>query len=173
MTSLRAPFRHCPACAQPSRRDDPRLFLCEACGFRYYHNVAAAVAAFIVHRDTLLLTRRAHAPAAGALDLPGGFVDPHETLEAALRRELAEELALDVSPAAPRYLFSLPNVYEYAGVTYATADSFYRIDCTTRPALTARDDVSEVLWVPVAELEPGSMGLASVRAAVARFKDSL
>lgn len=170
MNALRASFRHCPACARGSVCVDTRVFLCEHCAFRYYHNVAAAVAAFIVHDRELLLTRRAHAPAAGTLDLPGGFVDPGESLEAALARELAEELALAPLPATPRYLFSVPNVYEYAGVTYATADAFFLIACATRPVLAALDDVSETLWLPVGAIDLDEIGLDSAREAVRRFR---
>ncbi|MGE3845339.1 MAG: NUDIX domain-containing protein [Gammaproteobacteria bacterium] len=170
MSALRGPFVHCPACARGSDCVDTRVFLCEHCAFRYYHNVAAAVAAFIVHDGELLLTRRAHAPAAGTLDLPGGFVDPAETLEAALARELAEELGLAPLPATPRYLFSVPNVYEYAGVSYATADAFFLIACATRPALAALDDVSETLWRPVGAIEIEEIGLASAREAMQKFQ---
>ncbi len=170
MNALRAPFRHCPACARGSVCVDTRVFLCEHCGFRYYHNVAAAVAAFIVHDGELLLTRRAHAPAMGTLDLPGGFVDPAETLEAALARELAEELALARLPATPRYLFSVPNVYEYADVTYATTDAFFLIECAVRPTLAALDDVSETLWRSVSAIDLDEIGLTSAREAVRRFR---
>ncbi len=169
MTAQRSPFRHCPQCAQSSACASPREFRCEHCGFRYFHNVAAAVAAFIVHDGYVLLTRRAHAPAAGTLDLPGGFVDPEESLEQALARELEEELGLDVALDDARYLFSLPNLYPFAGVTYATADSFFRVDCATQPAVLARDDVAEVMWVAYADLDPQAIGLDSARAAVSRF----
>lgn len=148
-----------------------REFRCEHCAFRYFHNVAAAVAAFIVHDGQVLLTRRAHAPAAGTLDLPGGFVDPHESLEQALARELDEELGFVLPGKGARYLFSLPNLYEFAAVTYATSDSFFRIDCATRPVLLARDDVEEVMWVNLSEVEPRAVGLRSARAAVVRFVD--
>lgn len=122
-----------------------------------------------MHDGQLLLTRRAHAPAAGTLDLPGGFVDPHEPLEQALARELDEELGLVMPVDAARYLFSLPNLYEFAEVTYATCDSFFRLDCATRPALLARDDVAEVMWVSLFDIEPRMIGLSSTRAAVTRF----
>lgn len=164
-----SPFRHCPHCAARSVCESAREFRCQHCGFRYFHNVAAAVAAFIVHDGHLLLTRRAHAPAAGTLDLPGGFVDPNESLEAALARELDEELALTVLPGAGRYLFSVPNLYAFEGVTYATADCFFRLDCATRPALLAQDDVTAVMWVALNEIATHAIGLDSARTAVARF----
>ena len=86
-------------------------------------------------------TTGAHAPAAGTLDVPGGFVDPGETLEAAVARELEEELGLRIEPQALRYLFTLPNLYPYADVTYATSDTFFRVDLATRPELVARSVV--------------------------------
>lgn len=166
---LRSPFRYCPACRAEYAGQNPREFRCQDCGFRYFHNVAAAGGALLVHDGHLLLTRRAHAPAAGTLDLPGGFVDPGETLEAAVARELEEELGLRIEPQALRYLFSLPNRYPYADVTYATSDTFFRVDLATRPEVVARDDVSEALWLRFAEITPSSIGLASARAAVERF----
>lgn len=169
MSLLHSPFRHCPHCAHSSNCASPREFRCADCGFRYFHNVAAAVAAFIVHDGYLLLTRRARAPAAGTLDLPGGFVDPHESLEQALARELDEELGLAIAPGQQRYLFSLPNHYAFAGVSYATADSFFRIDCATRPLVLARDDVVEVMWLRFDEIDTTAIGLDSARAAVVRL----
>ena len=169
MNALRSPFRFCPHCTHANERHDPREFRCTACGFRYFHNVAAAVAAFIVHDGHLLLTRRAHAPAAGMLDLPGGFVDPMESLEQALARELDEELGLGIAQDAARYLFSLPNLYTFAGITYATSDSFFRLDYSTRPVVLARDDVAEVMWVRFDDIECEAIGLDSARAAVGRF----
>ena len=41
--------------------------------------------------DSVLLIRRAGHPSIGKLALPGGFVDPNETVETAARRELWEE----------------------------------------------------------------------------------
>lgn len=169
MSVLHSPFRHCPHCAHPSECASPREFRCAHCAFRYFHNVAAAVAAFIVHDAHLLLTRRAHAPAAGTLDLPGGFVDQQESLEQALARELDEELGLVIAPGQARYVFSLPNHYAFAGVTYATSDSFFRIDYATRPQVLARDDVVEVMWLRFDQIDATVIGLDSARAAVVRF----
>ena len=68
--------------------------------FIYYFNPSSAVACFIRNsRGELLLVRRAKEPAKGRLDLPGGFVDMHESAEEAAQREVKEEQA-STSPVA-------------------------------------------------------------------------
>lgn len=60
-------------------------------------------------RDRLLLIRRRNPPFAGKFALPGGFVDPSETTEAAARRELAEETGLDARALRLVRVYSKPG----------------------------------------------------------------
>ncbi len=89
-------FRYCPRCGAPDlQHPHDRALHCPQCELTYYHNVAAAVACIVLDdRDHILSVRRAREPAKGTLDLPGGFVDPHESAEAAARRELQEETGI-------------------------------------------------------------------------------
>lgn len=57
-------------------------------------NPQVAVGVVAVCDGRLLMVRRAHPPAAGRWSLPGGRVAAGETLEQAVRRELAEETGL-------------------------------------------------------------------------------
>lgn len=52
------------------------------------------VYARIVHDGALLCVRKTRGPYQGLLDLPGGSPNPAESLDAALARELAEELGV-------------------------------------------------------------------------------
>jgi bifunctional NMN adenylyltransferase/nudix hydrolase len=59
----------------------------------------------------VLLIRRGKKPGQRLLALPGGFLDPHESLEAGARRELLEETGLDLSglSAVREQVFSHPG----------------------------------------------------------------
>jgi 8-oxo-dGTP diphosphatase len=59
--------------------------------------LVAAVALVDADGRVLLAQRPAGKPMAGLWEFPGGKVNPGETPEAALIRELAEELGIDVS----------------------------------------------------------------------------
>jgi 8-oxo-dGTP diphosphatase len=54
------------------------------------------VAAVIIEDDRVVLVRRGRPPAYGEWSLPGGAVEPGETLEEAVVREVAEEIGLSV-----------------------------------------------------------------------------
>lgn len=121
------PIFYCPKCGARSLRQlSPKKFVCgrEHCQFTAFKNAAAAVAAIIeLHDDKIIMTRRGEEPGKGKLDLPGGFVDAHETLEESLEREVKEELGLRIRDLS--YLGSFPNKYPYKGIEYPTVDSVF------------------------------------------------
>ena len=94
-----AKFLFCPCCGSAHFEvNDFKSKRCTDCGFTFYHNSAAATVAVILNsRNELLVTRRAFNPAAGTLDLPGGFVDAGELLRRAScakwRKKQAERLS--------------------------------------------------------------------------------
>ncbi|MET0067481.1 MAG: NUDIX domain-containing protein [Candidatus Thiodiazotropha sp.] len=160
-------FDYCPGCGRMGLTwSEGKRWKCGECGFIYYHNMAAAVAAVLLCDDRILLSVRKHDPARGLLDLPGGFVDPNETLEQALTREIQEELGVDVAMKDWRYLFSFPNRYEFAGISYATSDAFFLKRFAVEPQLRVADDVEDGVWTRLSQLDPGEMGLTSVRRAM-------
>jgi NAD+ diphosphatase len=162
-------FTHCPACG--SERFSPHNIKskqCESCGFVYYVNPSAAVASFILNtQGDLLVCRRGKEPVKGTLDLPGGFVDGNESAEEAVSREIAEELQARVATA--KYLFSLPNEYEYSGLTVPTLDMFYECTLEDTTRLKPSDDVADCFFVPLKDLKPELFGLNSIRKAVGMF----
>ena len=159
-------FRYCPKCGSPRFEENNfKSKKCAACGFSYYFNSSAAVAAFIVDPEgRLLVAQRAKEPAKGSLDLPGGFVDLQETAEEAVQREVLEETGLIVHRTS--YLFSLPNIYTYSKFDVHTLDLFYRCEIDDLSDLQAGDDVEELFFLSENEILPELFGLDSIRRAV-------
>lgn len=95
----------CPVCASPLHGDASHV-ACPACGFEQFENPAATTLALVVRVRELLLVRRAQPPRAGLWDTIGGFVDPGETAEACVRREVHEEIGAEVSDLVPLGTFT-------------------------------------------------------------------
>lgn len=159
----------CPKCNSPSfARVKANEFCCLQCDFTYFHNVASAVAAIIRYKDTILLTKRAIEPAMGKLDLPGGFVDPNESLEQALIREVKEELNLDLHTFS--YLFSAPNQYTYKNVTYDTCDSFFEVVLDIAPNIDCDNrEIENIYWVKFESLNMSELAFDSAKSALQRY----
>lgn len=162
-------FSHCPRCgraAQPTAPDSP--FRCAACGFTLFFNAASAVAALVERADgRVLFIRRAKNPGRGLLGLPGGFVDPGESAEEALRREVREEVGIELERVT--YLTSHANEYLYAEVTYSTLDLFYVARTADPDRAQPLDAVDGVEWADPALVAPESIAFASMRRAIADY----
>lgn len=163
-------FVYCPRCGQPCIEEFRKNGMkCNACDYIYFHNTGAAVAGIIEIGGELLLTERAHAPEAGTLDLPGGFVDYNESSETALAREILEELGIAVS--ALQYLGSFPNQYIYKRVTYYTCDTTFI--CSTDAKITAINCSSEIagyqLFAPDA-IPFDKVGFTSIQTALKAYQ---
>ncbi len=156
-------FKFCPKCGSDKFvKNNIKSKKCEICGFVYYFNSCAATVAVIVNENKeLLVATRAHEPAKGTLDLPGGFVDLHETGEEALRREVKEETGLELDKI--KYLFSVPNIYVYSGFEVHTLDLVYLCEGKDIHALKAEDDVAKLEFIKISELNPDLFGLLSIK----------
>jgi NAD+ diphosphatase len=98
--------RFCGRCGQPTEdKTDERAKRCPACGLINYPRLSPAVIVAVVKDDKLLLARnkRFRGPFYSVL---AGFVEPGETLEACVKREVREEVGLFVKNI--RYFGSQP-----------------------------------------------------------------
>jgi ADP-ribose pyrophosphatase YjhB (NUDIX family) len=144
---------------------------CTACGFLYYHNCAAAVAAIIETPSGIVTVRRASEPKKGFYDLPGGFVHYGETLEGALHREVSEEIGIGIKHLA--YFGSFPNLYVFGDVTYYTTDAVF----TCCQAGSGREfnpstEIQSVEVIPPQDIDPAAVAFDSIRAALGKYVDS-
>lgn len=98
--------RYCSACGQatePNRGGWSRM--CGPCGAEHYPRVDPVVIMLAEHEGRLLLGRQPQY-AAGRYSALAGFVEPGESIEAAVARELKEEAGIQVRHV--RYLCSQP-----------------------------------------------------------------
>lgn len=148
-------LKYCPSCGKETLDwDGEKKWSCPKCDFRLYNNVAGAVAVIIRYGDEIYLTRRNRDPKKGKLDLAGGFVDPKESAEEASKRELFEELQLDIDISKLKYVTSLPNVYQYKEIDYNTIDLFYEYHVPEKFEVNLElSEISEAVWIPLNALD--------------------
>jgi len=162
-------FVYCPKCSVRGLKPGSRKsVVCADCGFEFFFNPAAAVAGIISNdKGQLLVGVRAADPGKGWLDLPGGFVDPGETAEQALAREIKEELNLDVD--SMEYMMSAPNTYYYKGITYHTLDLAFVCHVSDLTGLKAQDDIAAAQFIPPEEIDPARFFFPSIRVFIEQF----
>lgn len=139
----------CPKCGHKSLNwDGEKKWKCKDCDYVMYHNCAGAVAVIIRYKEEILLTRRNQEPAKGKLDLSGGFVDPRESAEETCKRELKEELNIDIDIHQLKYKTSLPNTYLYKDISYNTLDLFYEYEVDKKFDVQLEfSEVSDFIWI--------------------------
>lgn len=96
----------CGHCATPmTQLPTERAKRCPNCGLVNYPRLSPAVIVLIARDETLLLARAPHFPA-GVYGLIAGFVEPGESLEDTIVREVREEVGITIQDL--RYFGSQP-----------------------------------------------------------------
>jgi 8-oxo-dGTP diphosphatase len=111
--------------------------------------VDAVVFGYSPERDlNILLIRRKYTPFAGAWALPGGFVHKDESLEEAVKRELAEEAGLEALYLEQLYTFGAPT-RDPRGRVVSVA--YFGLVKPEHFQLSATTDAAEAQWFAVKE----------------------
>lgn len=98
--------QYCGRCGTPTvPKPDERVRACPACRLSAYPRVAPAIMALIRKGNEILLGRSPHFPP-GMFSALAGFVEPGESLEQCVAREVLEEVGLEVTNI--RYFASQP-----------------------------------------------------------------
>lgn len=156
-------LKYCPKCGSPEfNKSGDRSLKCAACGFHFFINSAAAVAALVTDESgKLMLVTRGVEPNYGKLDLPGGFIDPLESAEDAVKRELKEELGLKVKSL--KYLGSAPNEYVFSEYTVFTLDMAFQVTADSLEHLKPMDDILDYKFYSEEELDYNDIPAPSIK----------
>jgi len=164
-------FRFCPDCGEPlPHPDDPpeRVVAqqCTGCGAVHFRNAKPSAGAVIVRDGKVLLGRRAHEPARGHWDIPGGFLDPWEHPAAGAVREVGEETGLVVALKGVLDLI----IDTYLGRHYVL--TIYYLAEVIGGQERAGDDLGELRWCGPDEL-PDTFAFDNCRQALEAWRRTL
>lgn len=144
LTGWHASHGHCSRCgarSTPSHAGWQRT--CPACGTHHFPRTDPVVIMLVTQGDAVLLGRSSFWPE-GMYSLLAGFVEPGETIEAAVRREVREETG--VTLRAVRYLASQPWPFP------ASLMIGCRAEADGREIRVDPDELEDALWVGRQEL---------------------
>lgn len=98
--------RFCGQCGSEVRQSrTERAKICDACGLVTYPRTSPAIIVLVRRDDRILLARSPHFPP-DLHSVIAGFVEPYETLEEAVHREVREEIGIEITNV--RYVGSEP-----------------------------------------------------------------
>ena len=150
MTELK-PYNFCASCAmklnEPGEEDEKE---CPSCGRTWYRSSSPTAGAAIVKDGRALVTQRGTEPEKGKFDVPGGFLKAGEDPIVGLRRELDEELKVEIDVSMEDCLQMVPH--EYAGPADWVLSIGFKARLT-RGQITPGSDVVAARWVTLEELD--------------------
>ena len=138
---------------------------CAACGGHHFPRTDPVVIMLITHGNAVLVGRSPGWPE-GMYSLLAGFVEPGETIEAAVRREVFEEAGVRVG--AVSYLASQPWPFP-ASLMFGCAGEALNKDLTIDP-----EEIEDAMWVTREEMAEAFAGnhpklLPARKGAIAHF----
>ena len=147
--------RFCGRCGTPTRsRDSERAKECPSCGLTVYPRVSPAMMALVTRGKELLLAR-ANRFTTGMFSALAGFVEPGETIEDCVRREVREEVGVEVADityfASQSWAFPHSLMIAY---TATWAGGEIRID---------DEEIAEARWFHVDDLPKLPMSVSIAR----------
>lgn len=158
--------RFCACCGMPSEISQAGWQRsCPSCGAQHFPRTDPVVIMLITHGDSVLMGRSPGWPER-MFSLLAGFVEPGETLESAVRREVMEEAGVAVG--AVSYLSSQPWPFP-ASLMFGCAGEALSRDIEIDPV-----EIEEAMWVSKSEMMQAFAGehprlLPARKGAIAHF----
>jgi len=162
-------YQFCPRCAHAL---EDRPFegkvrrTCPACGFIYFPDPKVAVVALIEANARVLLIRRALNPGRGLWALPGGYMDAGELPDAALRREVREEVGIEIAVGGLLEIFPMVNG---GGSSLGIVLAFQARPLDPHVNPVACDDAADAVWFSAQEA-PTALAFDSTQRLLAHWQ---
>ena len=155
----------CGRCGHPAVQDErERMMRCPVCGQRNYPRIAPAVIVGVTDGDRIMMTRYAGRAYKGHA-LIAGFCEIGESVEETVRREVMEEVGLQVKNI--RYYKSQPW-----GFAFNLLMGFYcEVDGDTRVTMD-EEELSVAKWVDAREIGQEERNLSLTAEMIMHFKES-
>ena len=164
-------FKFCTACGSKEFKIDTfKSKKCQKCKFNYFYNSAGAVPIIIKDKeDNYLFVKRKYNPLKGTLDLPGGFIDYGETAENCAVREVKEETGIDIEEKDLKYLFTVPNYYNYSDFIITSIDIYFEAKVDSFKNGIANDDAQELVILKKDEIDISKIGFEGIKKGVKKY----
>lgn len=164
-------YKFCPNC-KTELTSHASHKSCSACGKSYFFNAQPTVSCFLRNeKGEYLLIRREVNPFKGWWDFPGGFVDPGESLEEAVKREVKEETNVDIKNI--RYIGSGKDDYNYEGVLIPVIETNFVAEFESSANIMAGDDASDFGLFTVENLPIDEVAFENQRITFKKYIESL
>jgi len=113
-----------------------------------HYTVTAAV---LRHNGQVFIAQRPDKGLLGSMwEFPGGKTNPGEQLEACLKREICEELGIDIEVGSPF------GIYEHAYTHFKI--TLHAFECQLKNGVPVAHEHQDIRWIKPAELETFPMG---------------
>ncbi len=109
-------MKYCSSCGSDQiefnipKEDNLPRYCCHHCGMIHYQNPNIVAGCLLTFKGQILLCRRAIEPRYGCWTIPAGFMENHETLEQAAKRETWEEAKAVVNELMLYAIVSIPAI---------------------------------------------------------------
>ncbi len=120
---------------------------CELCSF---NTPRVTVTTAIIKDNKLLVLKRKSEPYKGEWDLPGGYMSEDESPEEAIKREMKEELGVDIKV---KFIMHIPGNSVWKEKEFSVLGFFYLGDIGEQE-IRLNGENSEYEWVSIAGLLP-------------------
>ena len=144
------------------------VLVCSECDLHFYINPKPVNAIILENeKNEILFVIRKIEPKQGMLDLPGGFVDVDETFEESMKREVKEEINIDLQSVS--YVTSFSDEYEHGGLSARTICALFHEELPSDTEIVPGDDAAGYQWIKKFEIPFERLAFEGMREALKTY----